>query len=385
MKIQTLFKVTAIFLGMQLGIMQASTANFVLERDISILKSLVKHGSLDNISKYLKNLESEEIYGMKDLLDLEPLLKTCSSLSGECNELNELINSESQKRHLSARKSFSRVSSEEIKFFMLDYDRTLAPTLTPLSEDTMIQLEVLLLEGKLLAIVTDQPLGTRGLKDYFITPMQKFLGVKNRNLLRQVHLFPCAGAAYYQFDREGNLDDKPIFNFSFNKDEGELLVTKIKELTSLYEKDKFFYRDSYVSLHFSSIEKRTLAMQQLEALHDIFDKPLEFRTKMSAKGTAVLHVKTLGTNKSIAKYYILNHLIPRLNRQEGYSIDRSQVLSAGDKMGVNHNENADSQMLVLGGKNFSLGPESHPCAYNELSKRFEDGGLDLLKRFSLRR
>ncbi|MFK7823122.1 MAG: hypothetical protein AB8G05_03135 [Oligoflexales bacterium] len=180
------------------------------------------------------------------------------------------------------------------------------------------------------------------------------------------------------------MDSNPVFNFSFDRDEGAFLVDKIKELTSLYEQDKFFFRDSYVSLHFSSKEKRSLAIEQLQPLHEIIGKPLEFRTKMSVKGTAVLHVKTLGTNKSIAKYHILNFLIPLLSRN-GISISRDQILVAGDKMGISNNENSDSKMFVFGGNNFSLGNESHPCAYQELSKQFEQGGLALLKRFSVLR
>ena len=344
---------------------------FILDEDAKLLHSVLNRLGSVAMNTYIEGMETDKVFKLKDLLDLNQLLNLCHSSSSKCHGLAGAVSREAQKRHIASQKPFSKIGDDRLKILMFDYDQTLSATLSPLNMEVMELLKRLLILGKHIAIVTDQPIGERGLSEYFINPLRRFLGIENRILFKQVHLFPASGSAYYRFNDFGELEKEPVFNFSFSQEEGSQLVNEIKSLTSLYEKNKFFFRDSYVSLHFASNERRHNAIEQLQALQKNFKKPLEFRTKTSAKGVSVLHIKIRGINKSIAKYYILNHLLPLLNRSDSSPLGRGQIVCAGDKMGISKNERADSEMMIFGGKNFALGLEVHPCAYKEFSGLYQ--------------
>ena len=268
-------------------------------------------------------------------------------------------------------------TDRRVDLLVLDYDETLAPTLSPLSEQASACLMAHLLRGTHLAIVSAQPIGERGLSEYFYEPFMSYLTAQRGRaeavrLSAQLTLMPSEGLLVFKPNERGELElDQPCARFSLPPSQAERGEALLKASEAWGVASRRFERGLYTSLHFQDAHTRDLALKELNECFMGEGLALSARAKQAQDPNKyVLHVRPKHMSKALARDWLTRAL----------PFKRVRCCVMGDKMGVSEGLNDDSSMIILGALNLALGDEVHPWASGALRGRRAQGGLEALQR-----
>ena len=252
---------------------------------------------------------------------------------------------------------------QDTKLLISDFDGTLAPALSPLSNKMAENIIRFLDEGGELAVVTMQPIVDNGISEFTLEPLRQYLISQNRNfdILSRLHLFAGGGLSYYRVV-DGVVDPKdPEANVGVNLDDWSMLEAQIeKNLRALAS--KIYYRGSYVSLHFKDTDSLAKAQEKANEIISPFPKLVTEQQYADGKIKKSFHIKMSDTNKVIARTKILGPILRTLRSRVGKEISRSEMAVFGDKLGTTPGDNDDSGLFILGSRNYAVGKEARPGA-----------------------
>ena len=324
------------------------TAKFILRLDQAGLTRFLEQLPDERVFEILETAEAEG-YGDQEVFS---------------NSFHKLME-EAQKRHNQHMRPLPDLFERDIRLIIADFDDTLAPEMTPLSDETMEHLCAFLDQGVSIAIVSLQPMTHGGLEQLVHQPLIRYLlrQKKSRSILRHLYLFANGGTVSYQYNDQGQLSlDKPVYNTGIPFTQ-EKAIEKIVLNTVGHLATKSIHRGAYTSIHFKNAVHLEKGIQMLkDALSEVPYASI-FRTHTTTPGKYSIRVGQVDRPKIIAKSYIMKHLRQRISSRSDRPLLRSQILTAGDKMGYSQEENSDSDFFIFGGLNLALGKEARQGAY----------------------
>ena len=334
-----------------------------------------------NMERTLNLLSSERVFQLYDAMVAE-------GYAGfpEFQAAAAVLTEETAQRHTATQSPIDDLVKQQFRLGLLDVDGTLGPVLSPVPQEMLSELYWQLSEGMTIAIISAQPIAERGLTDYFLTPFRDFVVRRKYDPgpLSQLLLLPSDGAYLFAVTNEMTLanDGQPITNLGFSESQWRqlqrLVIGAANGLTT-----KVFLRGAYISLHFRSAVERRRAEDAIRRSVAGFVPKVELVHKAVPDAEKwVLHVRIAGLTKATGKSLALEHFRMRNRRSGGSSLNRSEILVAGDRMGTVAEELADNFMIVPGGTNIALGTTRHPMARTEYTN---SGPLGLLSFFRANR
>lgn len=289
-------------------------------------------------------------------------------------------------RHLNADNHKHDASETDPGLLFVDYDETLAKTLSPLSSQTVRDLSLYLETGGVLVVASMQPIGERGLTDYFYQPMFDYLsGIGKSHLLHQVWLMASGGSRGYRPDSKGLLHpDKPLFQTNILSDDFGRLVQNVRSKAGGLC-SKFYDRETYLSLQFDSDQSLNEARQILETEFAAEGRFLVLQKKATDPGKRVLHIRPAGISKVNARQFLLQKIKRALIREKNQTLLPADIVTAGDKMADLHGNSDDSGLFIMGAVNFALGDNACPGARTDFLNQYSEGFTRWIHQMASRR
>lgn len=272
---------------------------------------------------------------------------------------------EANRRHLSAMQSDTSIYERRFGIALFDYDYSLMPASTPLSEEAAQHLILLLRQGTHVAIQTLQSMNEHGVLGFTVKPLLSVMERRGEDvrLLQQLHLLPYEGVRAYGF-RPGSLKPRLIYDVGFSASELERLCSRVVEAEAGRAAMKVRVLDTFVSLQYPERGIRDCFVEQLRLLLGDFQPSVRFTLKdIPERSIYGVHIKLRMATKALGRQYMLK-------LAKGLRIPREEILVAGDDMGLG---GTDHQMLCRGGVNLNLGIGENPLAYSIYRGRNSDG------------
>lgn len=286
----------------------------------------------------------------------------------------ETLNQKALELH--EQQNISHISLEKIqpRLMVIDYDKTLAPTLSHPDKSTMKSLKRYLSKGGYLCIISMQPIGKRGLTETFYEPFKLYLESLNKSdLLRNVWLLPSAGSSAYRPDENLRINiDQPIYRVGLLPDEFKQLSKVVAE-TVAGVAHKIYYRDTYISMHFIDESQKLIGLEKLNSVFGANKRFEVIESIVRHPTKKVLHVRPVDLSKQMGKSFALEVIRKEINQKSGSRLLNEEIVTAGDKMGALSGQTSDSDLFMYGAANFALGIDAKPGARKELLNTYNDG------------
>lgn len=293
------------------------------------------------------------------------------------------LEKDAQRRHIAVKPALQDAIGTNFKMMLFDYDQTLAPSLTVLKPDMIVELTHLLKRGVHIGIQSLQPIIDRGLIDHVLVPLRDYLASEREDLsiLRRLHLIPSEGTSAFRPDNNGTIDmSRPEYDIGFSPEKWEELCTRSLEGGIEARASKILRRGAYLSLHFRTLEDLQTSQKELEVrLADFLPQVRIAHKKTADESKHVLHIKAESASKAIGREYMLRTVAAEIERETGEKVARGEIVVAGDRMGPDPRDDDDSHMFVHGGVNLALGPTVRTGCFTEFQDMNEVGTLKFLR------